>query len=259
MGTLSVPASGANSELGSSSRRSPTCPTHSLMSASEARRPGTFARRRYEEGLRSYRRAVRPYVLALAGTSILLLAVAQEVWDVDVWAVAVLLAAGGALAMAVWVRDDPPDVVDRWRRGAEGERKTGKALEPLLAAGWAVKHDVELDGVGNVDHILLSPTGSAYVLDSKVLAGRLTLERGVLVQRFANGHSRRLHDLGRRMRERASLVAVEWSRRTGKPAPPVRPVVVIWGAFSGWAEVGGVVYAAGTGLVGTLTRLDEGG
>lgn len=198
-------------------------------------------------------------MLALAGTSIVLLAVSQAVWDVDFWAVAVLLAAGGALAMAVWVRDDPPDLVDRWRRGAEGEQRTGKALEPLLAAGWAVRHDVELDGRGNVDHILLSPTGAAYVLDSKVLSGRVTLERGVLVQRFSNGHSRRLHDLGRRMRERAALVAVEWSRRTGKPSPPVRPVVVIWGAFSGSGEVGGVTYVSGSELASTLVKLDAGG
>ncbi|MDW8339006.1 MAG: nuclease-related domain-containing protein [Thermoleophilia bacterium] len=201
---------------------------------------------------------MRPYVIALVATSAGLLTLAVVVFRVDPWALAVVLAAGGALAMAVWLRDDVPDFIDRWRRGAEGERKTGDALEPLLARGWRVRHDVELGRGGNVDHILLSPRGRAYVVDSKLLAGDITLRRGVLVQRFGSGRSRRHEDLGERMLEQAESVALEWSRRTRRPAPPVTPVVAIWGAFAGREEARGVVYVAGGELAETLAALDGG-
>lgn len=121
---------------------------------------------------------MRPYVLFLVGLSILLLAVARVVWKVDFWAVIVLLMSGGLLAMAVSLRDEPPEFVDRWRRGAEGERKTAQALRPLEAAGWKLRHDREIDGSGNVDHVALSRSGRGYVIETKTLGVRSASSTG---------------------------------------------------------------------------------
>lgn len=57
-----------------------------------------------------------------------------------------------------------------WDRGAAGEKATAALLNPLLALGWQVRHDVRLPGRRfNLDHVLISPCGTAVVvLDTKV-------------------------------------------------------------------------------------------
>lgn len=56
-----------------------------------------------------------------------------------------------------------------WDRGAAGEQATAVLLAPLLARGWEVRHDVRLPGRRfNIDHVLISPCGTAVVvLDTK--------------------------------------------------------------------------------------------
>lgn len=54
--------------------------------------------------------------------------------------------------------------------GAEWEEYTARMLEPLAAPGWHVLHDRRLPGHGtaNLDHVLVSPCGTAVVvLDTK--------------------------------------------------------------------------------------------
>lgn len=57
-----------------------------------------------------------------------------------------------------------------WDRGAEGEAATAALLAQLLAQGWKIRHDVRLRGRRyNIDHVLVSPCGTAIVvLDTKV-------------------------------------------------------------------------------------------
>lgn len=57
----------------------------------------------------------------------------------------------------------------RWAHGARGEEATARLLAPLQAAGWHVRHDLRLRGRQfNVDHVLVSPCGTALVvLDTK--------------------------------------------------------------------------------------------
>src|SRR5713226_7542656 len=58
-----------------------------------------------------------------------------------------------------------------WRRGARGERETAKELRPLTRRGWVVLHDRVIPGCpGNVDHIVVGPTG-IHVVDSKLWSG----------------------------------------------------------------------------------------
>lgn len=64
-----------------------------------------------------------------------------------------------------------------WDRGAQGEEATARLVAQLLALGWKVRHDVRLPGRRfNLDHLLISPCGTAVVvLDTKVWhRGRLT-------------------------------------------------------------------------------------
>jgi len=227
------------------------------MSEAGPRRAGTYARDRYRAGLRSYRRYVRPYVIGLVVSSVLLLFLARVVWNLNLWALMVVLLAGGLLAIAVGLRDEPPEFVDRWRRGADGERKTEKALRQLVAEGWKVRHDQEFAGLGNVDHLLLSPSRVAYVIETKTLNGRISVEHGTLTQRFADdSRPHRCDELAGRMRAQVERVAHEWELRTGS-APPIRSVVAIWGAFAeGQVEENRVVYVAGRELVETLRKLD---
>jgi hypothetical protein len=126
----------------------------------------------------------------------------------------------------------------------------GKALKPLLREGWKVRHDIDL-GRGNADHVLLSPAGDAYLLESKALAGRISVERGQLTCRYADDPDEvRRYQLKARMETLASTVGSEWARRTGRSAPRVRPVVVVWGAFAQkQVEDGDVVFLAGDELI----------
>jgi Nuclease-related domain len=50
-----------------------------------------------------------------------------------------------------------PDIV-AWRRGAAGERRTGRLLGPLERHGWVVLHDLAVPGSrANIDHLVIGP------------------------------------------------------------------------------------------------------
>ena len=61
---------------------------------------------------------LRPYLIVLVAISVTMVVVATAVWNVDVWAMSIVLLAGGLLAIAISLRDEPPEFVARWGRGA---------------------------------------------------------------------------------------------------------------------------------------------
>jgi hypothetical protein len=65
--------------------------------------------------------------------------------------------------------------IDRWLRGAEGERRVGAALAELTADGWMALHGVSL-GRGDVDHILVGP-GGIFTIETKSHRGRIPIDR----------------------------------------------------------------------------------
>jgi hypothetical protein len=88
------------------------------------------------------------------------------------------LVLGGLAAVAagwgLWFRPSP-DVI-AWRRGAAGERRTARLLDPLERHGWAVLHDLAVPGSrANIDHLVIGP-GGVFVIDSKHYRGRLQLD-----------------------------------------------------------------------------------
>lgn len=56
-----------------------------------------------------------------------------------------------------------------WEHGAQGEAATMALLAPLERSGWRILHDRQLPGSrANLDHVLVSPCGTAVVvLDTK--------------------------------------------------------------------------------------------
>jgi len=147
--------------------------------AAGPRRAGQYASERYYRGLRSFRRRFYRRMLWALGLVLLVeLLIALYVDTTFGWlGFAFIL---GALVGVVWlVRELPPDHVRRWGDGAWGEQQTAKALLPLAQAGWMVLHDIELDR-GNIDHVAESPSGKRFVLETKTLQGRLTVDDGSL-------------------------------------------------------------------------------
>jgi len=97
----------------------------------------------------------------------------------DPWSVAATAMAASAVCLIMFVRDDAPQHVQNWRRGAEGERMTERTLKPLERQGWTVEHDIQRDGRGNLDNILRGP-GGVFLLETKNLAGTISFADGVL-------------------------------------------------------------------------------
>jgi hypothetical protein len=88
-----------------------------------------------------------------------------------------LIVAALAAAATGWrLRFRPsPDAV-AWQRGASGERRTARLLDPLERHGWAILHDLAIPGSqANIDHLVIGP-GGVFVIDSKHYRGRLRLD-----------------------------------------------------------------------------------
>ena len=57
----------------------------------------------------------------------------------------------------------------RSRVGADSEGQVRRALEPLAREGWSVTHAVDWPGRGDLDHVLRSPSGMGFVIETKTL------------------------------------------------------------------------------------------
>ena len=198
--------------------------------SSRASAAGESTQRKYNELTRSWRRRNRRVFAALALICWGLLVasfIAAQRWGSQAWIFGVL---GGA-AFAFWLiaRLSPPGWIENWQTGALGEQATAKALRPLEKDGWIVLHDLSA-GRGNIDHVIVGPTG-IYLLDSKRLGGTVSVaESGVSVRRLDDpdltyqhtgaGH---LLNLARQTHERilATTRIKTW----------VTPVMVIWSDF----------------------------
>src|SRR3954452_16614700 len=60
-------------------------------------------------------------------------------------------------------------LADRSRVGAESEAQVRRALEPLTREGWRVQHAVDWPGRGDLDHVVRSPAGIGFVIETKTL------------------------------------------------------------------------------------------
>lgn len=188
-----------------------------------------YAEERYRRGHRSWRRSARR-PLAVSGGPFIVGGLVVLVVDGHL-----LSWAGGAvfgLFTAIWIviRETPPRYVEKWQEGAEGERKTARALRRLERKGWTVRHDVQRRH-GNYDHIAVGPSG-VYMLETKNLEGVVEIRGGV-------PHLSRRHDPDAierftRMRSTALSAAAaikkDVEQRCGE-STWVQAVIVFWSDF----------------------------
>jgi Nuclease-related domain len=136
-----------------------------------------------------------------------------------------------AVALVMFVRDDPPQHVVNWRRGTDGERKTERALKTVEKAGFKVEHDLQRDGRANLDHVASGPRG-IYLLETKNLTGTIRFQGGFLVASQFDDPDEiyRYQTLASRVRGQARDLSMRIGEKTGR-RPWVNGVVVIWGYF----------------------------
>jgi hypothetical protein len=206
----------------------------------------------YEQGLRKWRRRNRP---AFAVALLMGVGLAWPVWlyfPHGQFLAGMLV--GSAWGMILWVRDDPPEFIAKWKRGAEGERKTGALLDKLAKHGWHSVHD-RAGRYGNLDHIVVGP-GGVFLLDSKNLSGTVTLEGDSLTTKYADAprDGFTYTSLAGAMRGAAVDLKERVAATTGLTYW-VQAVVVIWGTFlEGEAERDNVAYVSGDQLVAWLSQ-----
>jgi hypothetical protein len=157
----------------------------------------------------------------------------------------------GAAAWGV-IRESPPPHVENWQTGAEGERKTARALRGLDSSRWLVVHDVPCER-GNYDHVLVGATG-VFLLDTKYPQGQAHIRNNALwVRRLEDPEADapcawpRGSALGA-----AAGLSGELQRRTGERVW-VEAVVVLWCPFDQGVFVDGpCTFVHGSKLRGWL-------
>jgi len=219
-------------------------------------RAGVYAEQRYQRGLESWRRRANPLLAMLCGPFIVagfvVLLVDRHLLP---WAGGMIC--GAAVTMWLIFRETPPRYVEQWHDGAEGERKTEKALQPLEKAGWTVVHDVK-QRYGNYDHIAVGSSG-AYLLETKNLQGSVEISAGVsrLNRRHDPEANTLVGSIPKQALGAAASVKEDIQRRTGHRLW-VQAVVVFWSDFpEQLVETDPCVYIHGSRLEAWLAQRPE--
>lgn len=133
---------------------------------------GASAQARYERGRQEHAARIRRGWPLFVGLTLILMVGAYlfvQAWITPIWGGVAALFTGLAMMIAI----DRMNLVESWRIGAEGERKTASYLAGLEEAGFIVRHDRRVPGYGgNVDHIAVGPTG-VFVIETKSYRGRV--------------------------------------------------------------------------------------
>jgi len=145
-----------------------------------------------------------------------------------------------------------PHRIEKWQRGAEGERLTARALKPLESAGWTIRHDLA-GQYGNIDHLVVGTSG-VFLLETKNWAGCVRVADGkVIIVSPEDPTDEWTMDVGSRVRGAAFGTSEAIKSLVGRGAW-VQSVVVIWGRFDqGLIEDSRVVYLHGDRLQNWLT------
>jgi hypothetical protein len=112
-----------------------------------------------------YRRLGRALRAGAAAPGIALLALlAGSAGAAPVAAVLLIVAAG----LAAYARHCGR-LAGRSREGARSERGVRRALEPLHAEGWRLRHSLSWPGGGDIDHVAIAPrsAGLAFAIETK--------------------------------------------------------------------------------------------
>lgn len=218
----------------------------------DAKAAGSYAQQRYQRGLRSWRARTR-WLLAAFFAPFIILGSIPLILDGPtlVWCAGVI--SGVALGAWIALREEPPHYIEKWQTGAEGERKTAKALEPLQRSGMHVVHDVQTCRYGNYDHIAVSQAG-VFLLETKNLNGTVELRDGASRLRYRHDPEADtpIQQMPARTLSAAANLKQDIQQRTGQ-STWVQAVIVLWAEFpQGLAEHGRCVFIHGTKLTAWL-------
>ena len=110
-----------------------------------------------------YRRLSRAAAAAMAsGTALLSALVFASAGAVSAAGVMLALAIGLGLYARHWL-----SLADRSRIGARSEDEVRRALAPLRAEGWRLRHSLPWRGRGDIDSLAIAPTGVAFAIETK--------------------------------------------------------------------------------------------
>ena len=112
---------------------------------------------------------------AVAG-GLTVLAVALDA--IPIAAVLLLATAGLAVRARHWAR-----LAGRSRVGARSESEVRRALAPLEAEGWRLRHSLSWAGRGDVDSVAIAPTGIgvAFAIETKTPVSALATRRNTVI------------------------------------------------------------------------------
>lgn len=213
---------------------------------------GGGAHARYRAARRRWRRRVLRLswpVALLLGAGTVLVAVVGRHPVLTLTAVAL----GSVLGSYLMLLQSPPAYVERWQEGADGERRTARALAGARRDGAIVIHDVPDRGLpdgrrGNLDHVVVSRRG-LFVIDSKWLGGEASVEGEVVrLQRREDPELRcEITAYGPAVRGQAARLHADLA--ADGQAPFVKALVVFWNRFDQRIIAGDrVTYLHGTEL-----------
>jgi hypothetical protein len=175
--------------------------------------------RRLRERRRRVDRKVLPWVLAIAVILGVGSYLAIEAHVPGIGFVGPVLVLGLVLPML-----GPTQRETAWRRGAEGERIVGAALDRLTSDGFEVLHDRRMPrSRANIDHLVVGHH-AIFTVDAKRYRGEIRVRGGRLI---VNGRDRsKLVDQARRQR----AAVAEALDRAGMTQMPVVPVLCFSGS-----------------------------
>jgi len=200
------------------------------VEASELRRPaGGFAARRYRHRQRAWLKRNWWAFVLLGLAPICGVALLAAPFGLKNMAFAWGFAVGCAIAAPLVFAGFPPSYIARWRRGAEGEKATSRALRRLVGYGWTLVNDVPL-ARGNIDHVLVGPPG-VFALDSKNLNGIVSVRHGVLKARWHEDPDDGYENKALASRSRAAARELCAALQAQRVAVDVQPVIVLWAEF----------------------------
>jgi Nuclease-related domain len=148
--------------------------------------PMNYARRQ------QYRRLLRAGEAAAGGTTVALLGfVATSVGAAYLAAALLLTAVALGLYSRHWL-----SLARRSAVGARSEAAVQRALAPLQAEGWRLRHSVQWRGQGDIDSVAISPTGIAVAIETKTRSydGRHLARVREQVAWLSRRRRRRAHD-----------------------------------------------------------------
>lgn len=214
---------------------------------------GGYAEAKFRLLRRRWRRRVLPR-LAIGLVPITFTALALSVFGTGVWAWLGAVWFGAAVGFCFYAVDAVPRHIENWGIGADGERRTEKALRPLLRTGWVFLHDLERPGGGNIDHVAIGP-GGVFVMDTKVWSGVVTVDDVGATISPRDDPSASWHASGqqRTLPGVAAAVGRALASATERSLPGPTAIVVLWSPFpQRVAASGKVTYVSGEHLADWL-------